>query len=74
LSCSIFPTELLTPEQRKGYQISPNEDAAQFLITKLAPHQMAGPIAALQIKVNMLFFFHVKETLLALSSDSEFAG
>ena len=43
--------ELLTSEQSQKNFISPKEDAAQFLITKLAPHRISGPVAKLQVKV-----------------------
>ncbi len=45
--------ELLSPEQRKLYGLTPADDAAAFLIAKLAAHRAAaGPVAALQAKVR----------------------
>jgi hypothetical protein len=50
----VAHAEALSTEQRQLYFLGPNDDAAQFLITKLAPHRATGPVAALQAKVIAL--------------------
>ncbi len=50
----VAHVEALSAEQRQLYSLGPHDDAAQFLITKLAPHRTAGPVAALQAKVITL--------------------
>ena len=50
----VAHAEALSTEQRQLYFLGPNDDTAQFLITKLAPHRSAGPVAAIQAEVIAL--------------------
>jgi hypothetical protein len=47
----VAHAEALSADQRQLYSLGPHDDAAQFLMAKLAPHRASGPVAALQAKV-----------------------